>query len=74
MEDNLNGRLLIWKMTSMDTTLMEEDLNGGQPQWKTTSMEDNLNINQTWGKNISIEEYLIVSRRMEALQEADDIS
>ena len=20
---------------------MEEDLNGGQPQWKTTSMEDN---------------------------------
>ena len=23
---------------------MEEDHNGGQPQWKTTSMEDNLNL------------------------------
>ena len=41
---------------------MEDNLNGGRPQWKMTSMEDDLNGRQPKGKNISIEEYLDVSR------------
>ena len=36
MEDNL------WKTTSMKTTLMEDNLNGRQPQWKKMSMEEDL--------------------------------
>ena len=37
---------------------MEEDLNGGQPQWKTTSMEDNVNGRQPQWKTISMEDDL----------------
>jgi hypothetical protein len=33
-------------MTSMEVTLMEDNLNRRQPSWKTTSMEDNLNGRQ----------------------------
>ena len=46
------------------TISMEDDLNGRQPQLKTNSMEDDLNGRrpQPKGKNISMEEYLDVSR------------
>ena len=49
MEDNLNGKLPQWKMTSMEDDLkgrqpqrkkrlMEDDINGRQPQWKMTTL------------------------------------
>ena len=43
MEDNLNGKIPILKMTSMKATLIEDNVNGRQPQWMTISNEDNLN-------------------------------
>ena len=38
MEDNLNGRQPLWKMT-----FMEDNINGRQTQWKMISMKDDIN-------------------------------
>ena len=35
---------------------MENNFNGGQPQWKPTSMKDNLNGRQTQWKTTSMED------------------
>ena len=37
MEDNLNGKLNLWKMISI-----EDDLNGGRHEWKTNSMDKDI--------------------------------
>ena len=39
MEDDLNGRQIYCKMTSM-----EDNLNGRKLPWKTTSIEADLNL------------------------------
>ena len=44
MEEGLNGKRPHWKTTSMEDTLMEDNLNGRQPrkspQWKTRLQEN----------------------------------
>ena len=37
MEDNLNGKLNLWKMISI-----EDNLNGGRHEWKTNSMDKDI--------------------------------
>ena len=44
MEDELKGRQLKWTQPQrVMTSMEEEDLNGGRPQWKTALMEEDLN-------------------------------
>jgi hypothetical protein len=43
MEVNIIGKQPEWKMTPMEMTIMEVDLNERLPQWKRTSMDDDPN-------------------------------
>ena len=43
LENDITGKRALWKTTSMEDNLNEDDLNGKGPKLKKTSKEDDLN-------------------------------